>query len=316
MMPCTTERPRPVPSPTGLVVKNGSKSRAAVAWSMPQPVSLTLSRTAAPDDGSAPAGTGAVSTVIVPRPPAMACPALVTRLITICRSCPASPMTGGTLEIRPSSVMVAGRLARSSFSAERVRSARSTARRLTASLRLKARMRPTRSRARSLACRIISRLLRSRLFSGRARAVVLASAKTGTSVLLSSWAMPPASVPNASSFCECSSWRCISLSRLGRPLLGHVLEDRQVPRGLSRVIEKHFDVAADDAHIAVGPHHAHLAGRWASPGGGHRDRLLYPGAILLMDEAQDIAFGRRKRGRIDAENAVGLRRPFLDIAGE
>src|SRR6185437_13494603 len=40
-MPCTIDRPSPVPSLTGLVVKNGSKMRAMTAASMPYPVSLT-----------------------------------------------------------------------------------------------------------------------------------------------------------------------------------------------------------------------------------------------------------------------------------
>jgi len=43
--PCTTARPRPVPWPTGLVVKKGSKMRSSVAASMPGPVSRTLSAT-------------------------------------------------------------------------------------------------------------------------------------------------------------------------------------------------------------------------------------------------------------------------------
>jgi hypothetical protein len=40
--PCTTDRPKPVPSPTAFVVKNGSKMRSAVALSMPHPVSATV----------------------------------------------------------------------------------------------------------------------------------------------------------------------------------------------------------------------------------------------------------------------------------
>jgi hypothetical protein len=37
-------QPKPVPLPTGLVVKNGSKMRARVASSIPHPVSATLRR--------------------------------------------------------------------------------------------------------------------------------------------------------------------------------------------------------------------------------------------------------------------------------
>jgi hypothetical protein len=34
--------PRPVPAPTPLVVKNGSKMRARLSGAMPQPVSVTV----------------------------------------------------------------------------------------------------------------------------------------------------------------------------------------------------------------------------------------------------------------------------------
>jgi len=63
-------------------------------------------------------------------------------------------------------------------------------------------------RARIPAVWIVSKFVRSRPPSGRWRAVSLASVSTGTSVLLRSCAMPPANVPNASSFCEC--WRSVA----------------------------------------------------------------------------------------------------------
>ena len=44
-MPNTVESPRPVPLPSGLVVKNGSKICACVSASIPDPVSETVSRT-------------------------------------------------------------------------------------------------------------------------------------------------------------------------------------------------------------------------------------------------------------------------------
>ena len=40
-MPYTVESPRPVPLPTALVVKNGSKIWAHTSGDMPLPVSLT-----------------------------------------------------------------------------------------------------------------------------------------------------------------------------------------------------------------------------------------------------------------------------------
>ena len=60
-MPWQTDRPRPVPAPTGLVVKNGSKMRARVAASMPAPVSVTDSKNARVD--------GSVRVAIVTCPP-------------------------------------------------------------------------------------------------------------------------------------------------------------------------------------------------------------------------------------------------------
>jgi hypothetical protein len=44
-MAYTNDRPRPVPRPTSLVVKNGSKMRESVAASMPDPLSSTVRRT-------------------------------------------------------------------------------------------------------------------------------------------------------------------------------------------------------------------------------------------------------------------------------
>ncbi len=39
------DKPSPVPSPIGLVVKNGSKARATTSGVIPVPVSLTYSAT-------------------------------------------------------------------------------------------------------------------------------------------------------------------------------------------------------------------------------------------------------------------------------
>ena len=47
-IPYTVASPRPVPLPFSLVVKNGSKSLAMVASSMPHPVSVTASSTYLP----------------------------------------------------------------------------------------------------------------------------------------------------------------------------------------------------------------------------------------------------------------------------
>ena len=47
-MPCTSDRPSPVPTPTLLVVKNGSKMRSITFGSIPTPVSAIRSRTYSP----------------------------------------------------------------------------------------------------------------------------------------------------------------------------------------------------------------------------------------------------------------------------
>ena len=44
-MPCTSDNPSPVPMPTALVVKNGSKMRSSTCGAMPVPVSRTASAT-------------------------------------------------------------------------------------------------------------------------------------------------------------------------------------------------------------------------------------------------------------------------------
>ena len=60
--PKTMLRPRPLPAPKGLVVKNGSKIRARISGGMPAPVSLTLIRTWSP--GGTPPGAGRCSWLV------------------------------------------------------------------------------------------------------------------------------------------------------------------------------------------------------------------------------------------------------------
>ena len=92
-MPWQVASPRPVPRPGGLVVKNGSKRRAAAVSSMPMPVSLTERRTQRPALTRSPwaIGSGCSSStfavVIASTPPVgMASTALTTRFITTCSS--------------------------------------------------------------------------------------------------------------------------------------------------------------------------------------------------------------------------------------
>ncbi|MGC4000072.1 MAG: hypothetical protein QM767_22600 [Anaeromyxobacter sp.] len=96
--PCTVASPSPAPLPGALVVKNGSKTRARVASSMPAPVSVTESVTYAP--GATPAGSAraasstaaAVRTVMAP-PAGRASWAFMTRFSSTCSSWTGSAST-------------------------------------------------------------------------------------------------------------------------------------------------------------------------------------------------------------------------------
>ena len=77
-MPWLMERPRPVPSPSGLVVKNGSNTCAASASDMPGPSSTTSTATQSSQ-------RRARTTTVPGRPVlAIACAALLMRLTNTC----------------------------------------------------------------------------------------------------------------------------------------------------------------------------------------------------------------------------------------
>ena len=88
MMVWQIERPRPVPSPGALVVKNGSKMRSRALGGTPAPLSLTRTRTTC----------GVRSKVMrmspLVRPLGIACSALVMRLCSTCVICCAQTYTG------------------------------------------------------------------------------------------------------------------------------------------------------------------------------------------------------------------------------
>ncbi|QEL16825.1 hypothetical protein PX52LOC_03798 [Limnoglobus roseus] len=89
-MPWTVARPRPVPLPGPLVVKNGSKILACTSAVIPHPVSVTLSKTYAPACmfgwvAAYPASSSTFRVSIVSRPPpGMASRAFTAKLITTC----------------------------------------------------------------------------------------------------------------------------------------------------------------------------------------------------------------------------------------
>ncbi len=100
MMPYTVARPRPVPSPLGLVVKNGSNARSMTSWGIPVPVSLTFRLLYRP--GASPTRLAAwsvstsalaVATISFP-PPGIASRALTARLTRTCSIWPGSASTG------------------------------------------------------------------------------------------------------------------------------------------------------------------------------------------------------------------------------
>ena len=98
-MPYTVERPRPVPLPTSLVVKNGSKILPITSCVMPQPVSSTsisaYSPAATPDPDSFRLSRSLTLRVRIDRVPpfAMASRALTARLMITCTNCVRSAFT-------------------------------------------------------------------------------------------------------------------------------------------------------------------------------------------------------------------------------
>ena len=81
--PYTMGRPRPVPFPGALVVKNGSKMRACVAGSMPLPVSITSSRAYLPAGWLGPVASTVRTRKISFPPCGMASRELMAKLRTI-----------------------------------------------------------------------------------------------------------------------------------------------------------------------------------------------------------------------------------------
>ena len=105
-MPCTVASPSPVPSPTSLVVKKGSKMRSSTPGSIPVPVSLTARRTYSP--------TVPVSIASVP-PDGIASRALIARLTTTCSSCARSASTGGSASAASIAISIVSPISRESI---------------------------------------------------------------------------------------------------------------------------------------------------------------------------------------------------------
>ncbi|MCY1534850.1 hypothetical protein D9M68_702340 [compost metagenome] len=216
-MPSTTGSPSPVPLPTALVVKKGSKMRLRVAASMPQPSSDTMTRTA-PTPRTAPLRTSSagrlgspgrtVSTRNSMRPglPFKACTALVPRLSSTCPIWVGSAwMSGVPVAKLCTSCTCEGVAARSRLQDSARMSPTQTGLRCIGCCRLKASTWRTSSRPRRAAALISCRLSRAGAPGGRSWRASSALPRMAARMLLKSCATPPASVPSASIFCDWAS---------------------------------------------------------------------------------------------------------------
>ena len=122
-MPWLTDRPSPVPLPTSLVVKNGSKIRCRFSSGMPQPVSMI-------DDlhhrhrrrcvrRLARLGAAGVRTMMLPCS-SIACWALTSMFITTCLIRSASTQTGGSVAVEVERMSMSRRCGRPLDDAHRV----------------------------------------------------------------------------------------------------------------------------------------------------------------------------------------------------
>ena len=206
-------RPSPLPSPTSLVVKNGSTACASTSDDIPVPLSVTASTTYSPGPGPSTPASGsrsrvAFDTSIASRPPlGMASRALTARFRMALSSWPGSAWTRH--ESRPGSTvtsMVSPRVRRRRPVMPPARTPASIVRGRRAWRREKASSFPVRSAPNS-AARAISSNISSRV-SGSSRWSLTNSLLPRMTArrLLKSWAMPPVSWPTTSIFWDWWSW--------------------------------------------------------------------------------------------------------------
>ncbi len=185
-------RPRPVPCPTGLVVKKGSVARARTSGAMPWPVSATSSST--------PPGRRRVRRVMAP-PSGMASRALMDRFMMALPRRPASPRIRGSPSSRSTMTETFWRSVRRRIpSSWRTRSLRSRSAASARSLRAKWVRLFTRPLPRSVAWMMVPRALAWGASSGKENERVSARLRMAVSTLFMSWATPPARAPRLSSF--------------------------------------------------------------------------------------------------------------------
>jgi len=231
-MPYTIARPRPVPLPVSLVVKNGSKTFDRVASSMPIPMSVTASITYAPLRMSgwqctwvSSSSTLAVSIVSLP-PCGIASRAFTARLSTICVICVGSASTRpNPADALTTSAMSSPIRRRSIGSIPAIVVLRSRILGASTCFLLNASSCRVRSPA-WLAASLMTRTRRSRV-SSPSRSVSSSSPWPVITVsrLLKSCATPPASRPMLSIFCD---WRTCS-SSCRRSVTSRMIPVRNAP---------------------------------------------------------------------------------------
>ena len=228
-IPYAVDSPRPVPSPTSLVVKKGSNTCAWVSRSMPMPVSRTDSSTCGPTMASMwPATSRARSVTFAVsmsrRPPAgIASRALTARLMSTCSIWVRSARTPSSLRAnRVTSSMSAPMTRLSSPRVDSTTSLRSRVVGISILRRLKDSSWSTSAAPRVAACSISARSARIASSSGCSSSNSAVYPPIAVSRLLKSCAMPPASRPTASIFCDWSS----SFSSCRRSVMSRLLMTR------------------------------------------------------------------------------------------
>ena len=219
-MPWTVARPRPVPSPGPLVVKNGSKARSATSGAMPVPSSETRDL-----DAVAGAADGDRQRPAVGHRVAGVDGEVHEHLLELRAVGEHGRQLRRRTEISQRDVLA--ERARSSDSTSATSALRSSTSGVTTSRRLNVSSWRVSAAARSAARPIsIDVVADRRVLLELLRANVTQDRITD-SRLLKSWATPPASWPTLSRRCACAS-RCSSSrrSRSARTPLGHVRRDR------------------------------------------------------------------------------------------
>ncbi len=200
----TMARPRPVPRPTGLVVKKGSVALASTSPHMPSPSSLMRSCTSLPGPLRVPRSR---------RPPSgMASRAFRQRFRRMVPRVLELPSTRGWAGSRSSSTSTRGsQEARTTAAASSTWRLRSTADLAPTSLRENTRRPWVMARPRPQAAAMIRCGDEA---SSRPSAMDSVTARIAARTLFSSWATPPASRPMLSMRWRCWSW--VSISRYSR----------------------------------------------------------------------------------------------------